>query len=520
MLLEPYFCFLIQCMMFHNPYKFVNALIGEGVREAGENEFGYVVSIRRTSTLEIPIQRLHRCTATLISKQDVITAEHCLRNMLPTAFKIMIGSNDLTRSIETFPLFLITYNDWASNQRIRTEFRINDIAFVKIIGNIPNNVPTAMLGNAPNSIFYGMNVQVAGWGKLSDNMIPRILHTVTLTLISKDECENRIRDFSGITLNVYEKQFCTFAEPYGLLNNGDSGGPVLLFDNIIGVNNGLMPDIDNKSHPEQLKTIYPLDSGYNFANAMVGSNIRNARPNEFPFVISIMTYYPNDDRPADEVHRCTGTLISAQDALTSYHCLHSLTVLDFRLIIGSNDLRQGVMYRALWWWGYNEWAASKNIETEFRQNDIAFIKIYGNVPGNMAYPRIRNIAPTRLFGKKVVTASWGKMGNTTTSRMLQTARLTIISNEECMNRIEVLHGSRLMVHSRRLCSIAEPYVLVLGGDSGGPLLYNDMLVAVNHGTCPQLPELYHPDQVNIHCGIQYYKNFILDVKDNSHTEFS
>ncbi|XP_011493786.1 PREDICTED: chymotrypsin-2-like [Ceratosolen solmsi marchali] len=172
--------------------------------------------------------------------------------MLPTAFKIMIGSNDLTRSIETFPLFLITYNDWASNQRIQREFQINDIAFVKIIGNIPNNVPTAMLGNAPNSVFYGMNVQVAGWGKLLNNTIPRKLHTVTLTVMTKDECENRIRDFSGITLNVHERQFCTFAEPYALLNQGDSGGPVLLFDNIIGVNYGLIPDIDNNTHPEQV----------------------------------------------------------------------------------------------------------------------------------------------------------------------------------------------------------------------------------------------------------------------------
>jgi hypothetical protein len=46
--------------------------------------------------------------------------------------------------------------------------------------------------------------------------------------------------------------------------------------------------------------------------------------------------------------------------------------------------------------------------------------------------------------------------------MMQTASLRIIPHNECMERIHEVHGSRLFVHSRRLCSVGEPYVLVQG----------------------------------------------------------
>jgi hypothetical protein len=88
-----------------------------------------------------------------------------------------------------------------------------------------------------------------------------------------------------------------------------------------------------------------------------------------------MTFYPYDDRPEERLHRCTATLISAQDAITSEHCLYSLLPMQFKLLVGSNDLRQAVKYNCFWWWGYNYWATQRGIRPEFRQNDIAFIKV-------------------------------------------------------------------------------------------------------------------------------------------------
>jgi hypothetical protein len=94
----------------NNDCNFVNALAGENVKSAEENEFKYVVSILEidNSTL-VPIEMYHRCTGTLVSKQDVLTAEHCVNNIFPSAIKMLIGSIDLRLGTIFSPLFFVPY---------------------------------------------------------------------------------------------------------------------------------------------------------------------------------------------------------------------------------------------------------------------------------------------------------------------------------------------------------------------------------------------------------------------------
>jgi secreted trypsin-like serine protease len=110
----------------------VKALIGENIRIANVGEFPFVVSIITLSNITNEPARLHRCTASLISRQDVITSEHCLRALDATGYKILMGSCNLIRARSYFPLFWVSYNFWARHSDIRRQYLSNDIAITKV----------------------------------------------------------------------------------------------------------------------------------------------------------------------------------------------------------------------------------------------------------------------------------------------------------------------------------------------------------------------------------------------------
>jgi hypothetical protein len=57
-------------------------------------------------------------------------------------------------------------------------------------------------------------------------------------------------------------------------------------------------------------------------------------------------------------------------------------------------------------------------------------------------------------------AGWGKGNDGKIPRYLHKGTLKILSNKECENRILKLTGDRHPIHKRRLCTAAEPFILV------------------------------------------------------------
>jgi hypothetical protein len=48
----------------------------------------------------------------------------------------------------------------------------------------------------------------------------------------------------------------------------------------------------------------------------------------------------------------------------------------------------------------------------------------------------------------------------TASAVMKVGEVKILTNTECENQVEKLHGSKVPVHYRYLCTAAEPYVLI------------------------------------------------------------
>jgi hypothetical protein len=73
------------------------------------------------------------CTGTLISRNDVLTSEHCLRNERLTRMYVMVGSSYLDSGTIYYPEWWQSYDQWAVFNNLEIVDDVNDIAFLNVI---------------------------------------------------------------------------------------------------------------------------------------------------------------------------------------------------------------------------------------------------------------------------------------------------------------------------------------------------------------------------------------------------
>ncbi|XP_011493808.1 PREDICTED: trypsin-like [Ceratosolen solmsi marchali] len=212
---------LIKFAIFANLCNFlnVNALVGQNVRPAEEHEFPYVVAIMKVPKRGPQLPKHEICTGTLISLQDVLTAEHCIVDYCPLGIEIIVDSIDLLLGKKYFPLWWMTYNQWATNNNMRLVLSANDIAIIKLTDNVPNHIRLAIIATTFEKSMFGSNVQIMGWGKTNDGCIPRNLQTATLKLITNKVCQNIILRLTGDNHLIHKRRLCTVSEPYILMDS-------------------------------------------------------------------------------------------------------------------------------------------------------------------------------------------------------------------------------------------------------------------------------------------------------------
>jgi hypothetical protein len=111
-------------------------MIGANIFDAQENEFDFVVSLMKKGILTSNPVMDHICTGTLITRKDIVTAEHCIRGRDISRTEIMLGSVDLKKCFTYYILWWITYEEWAEIEKIHLEFILNDIAVIRVIESL------------------------------------------------------------------------------------------------------------------------------------------------------------------------------------------------------------------------------------------------------------------------------------------------------------------------------------------------------------------------------------------------
>ena len=186
-------------------HAFETKIVGGENAQAGE--FPYIVSLQNS--------RGHFCGGTLIRKDWVLTAAHCVAGGAPRT--VLVGLHDQKDSskAESFGVSqVISHPDYNSGNMDY------DYALIRLNGE----AKTAPLTLNQVELEGTPSLTVAGWGVTREGgySIPRILQKVSVPLVSAEVCE---KAYPG---ELSDRMICA-GLPQGGKDScqGDSGGPIV-----------------------------------------------------------------------------------------------------------------------------------------------------------------------------------------------------------------------------------------------------------------------------------------------------
>ncbi|XP_018342545.1 PREDICTED: venom serine protease-like [Trachymyrmex septentrionalis] len=188
-----------------------------GGKETKVNEFPYMAGLVSMDEIEDEIL----CGATIISKQYVITAAHCVYEKNITKTAVVVGEHNVKTGKETNATKIY----WLYECTIHPEYNVkeddNDIAVCKTVKSIEYNAavgPVCLPFQHKYDSFIDATVTALGWGLLEyAGKKSTALQKVNLQVVSPDKRSNRNDIMYTYTSG---KDTCQF----------DSGGPLLWND--------------------------------------------------------------------------------------------------------------------------------------------------------------------------------------------------------------------------------------------------------------------------------------------------
>ncbi|CAO2639540.1 Transmembrane protease serine 11C [Lemmus lemmus] len=188
-----------------------------GGQDAEEGEWPWQASLQQNS--------VHRCGATLISNNWLITAAHCfIRDKNPKGWKVNFGLLLSKPQIQRNVKNIIIHENYSYPAHD------NDIAVVLLSSPVlfASNIRRACLPEVTQKFPPNSDVVVTGWGTLkSDGESPNILQKGRMKIIDSKTC-NSGKAYGGV---ITPGMLCAgFLEGSVDACQGDSGGPLVSED--------------------------------------------------------------------------------------------------------------------------------------------------------------------------------------------------------------------------------------------------------------------------------------------------
>ncbi|WP_413557901.1 S1 family peptidase [Bdellovibrio sp. HCB209] len=217
---------------------------GEAIINGANVEVGSDIEKATVALVMVDADRTKSfCTGTLISKDLVVTAAHCVAP-LQSGYQVQVSFGSETfssknegelREIER----AYTYD--MVNPRTYVEFRpideLNDVAVIKLLTSAPKTAkPAAILGN-PSWLFVGQEVILAGFGRTVENQnaMSKIMQTTRV----------KIAKLTGKLIEVDQTHGTGACW-------GDSGGPAFIETDrgllVVGATSGAAAGSQDCSH--------------------------------------------------------------------------------------------------------------------------------------------------------------------------------------------------------------------------------------------------------------------------------
>nr|XP_022909845.1 brachyurin-like [Onthophagus taurus] len=215
---------VLSSLTFLKPTHLESKIVGG--EEVSANSIPYMAGLFITKP-----SGLYLCGGVLISTKYVLTSANCLESS--TSVEVRLGAHKVNQEESTQVRLTSTqfniHGDWNSTSLT------NDIATILLPSAItPNNYikPVSLPGRADkDTTFSGEWAVVSGWGRDSDaaNSMSQVLRSVDVEIMSNANCIFYYGTY------VTPGHICTSGVDGVGSCRGDSGGPLIFDDQLIGI---------------------------------------------------------------------------------------------------------------------------------------------------------------------------------------------------------------------------------------------------------------------------------------------
>uniref|UniRef100_T1JFG3 Peptidase S1 domain-containing protein n=1 Tax=Strigamia maritima TaxID=126957 RepID=T1JFG3_STRMM len=199
-----------------------------GGANAAFGSWPWQASVRRTAFYGFA--STHRCGGAVVSSKGwVLTAGHCVDDLLVSQIRVRLGEYDFASVSEPLPFVERSVQRKIVHPKYNFYTYDNDLALVLLERSLdikqPHISPICLPPN--DELLIGKKATVTGWGRLSEGgVLPTILQEVVVPIVSNEKC-NKMFAAANRPETIPEIMLCAGYTTGGKDScQGDSGGPL------------------------------------------------------------------------------------------------------------------------------------------------------------------------------------------------------------------------------------------------------------------------------------------------------